>query len=176
MRNFYFFRHGQTNANVAGIPGGGGISAVLTDVGINQAVHLAEILQDKNIDAIYSSPMPRAVHTAQIVSEHHGGVPIIIDDGLSDAAFGFCYSDNADMQQRIDDNFNRIRDALGRIIAQNEYMDVAVASHGGVTRALCWAAGMRVDTIKNCQCFHFVLDDNRWHFVESFDSDSDVVN
>ena len=35
---------------------------------------------------------------------------------------------------------------------------------------------MRVGHIKNCQCFHFTLDDDGWHFVEVFESGIEVVN
>jgi hypothetical protein len=30
--------------------------------------------------------------------------------------------------------------------------------------------------IKNCQCFHFVLDDDNWKFVEIFDTSITVQN
>lgn len=176
VRNFYFFRHGQTNENAQGAREGNRTDAYLTADGVKQAERLAGFLRDKKIDAFYSSPLPRAVRTAEIVAEYHSAAPIVIEDDFIEAAFGFWYNDDADAQRRIDNNFNRISGALGRIVAQSKYSDIAISSHGGVTRALCWAAGMRVGHIKNCQCFHFTLDDDGWHFVESFESGIEVVN
>ena len=176
VRNFYFFRHGQTNENAEGAKEGNRTDAYLTSDGVKQAEQLAEFLRDKKIDAFYSSPLPRAVRTAEIVAKYHPAVPIIIEDDFVETAFGFWYNDDSEVQRRIDNNFKRISGALGRIVAQSKYSDIAISSHGGVTRALCWAAGMRVGSIKNCQCFHFTLDNDGWHFVESFESGIEVVN
>lgn len=175
-RNFYFFRHGQTNENAEGAKEGNRTDTYLTADGVKQAEQLAGFLRDKKIDVFYSSPLPRAVRTAEIVGEYHSAAPIVIEDDFIEAAFGFWYNDDMDAQRRIDNNFKRISGALGRIVAQNKYSDIAISSHGGVTRALCWAAGMRVGHIKNCQCFHFTLDDDGWHFVEVFESGIEVVN
>ena len=175
-RNFYFFRHGQTNENAEGAKEGNRTDAYLTADGVKQAERLAGFLRDKKIDALYSSPLPRAVRTAEIVGEYHPAAPIVIEDDFIEVAFGFWYNDDMDAQRRIDNNFKRISGALGRIVAQNKYSDIAISSHGGVTRALCWVAGMRVGHIKNCQCFHFTLDDDGWHFVEVFESGIEVVN
>ncbi len=116
---------------------------------------MAEFLHDKKIDAFYSSPLPRAVRTAEIVAEYHSAAPIVIEDDFIEAAFGFWYNDDVDAQHRIDNNFRRISGALGRIVAQSKYSDIAISSHGGVTRALCWAAGMRVGYIKTLPMFSF---------------------
>ena len=144
VRNFYFFRHGQTNENAEGAKEGNRTDAYLTSDGVKQAEQLAEFLRDKKIDAFYSSPLPRAVRTAEIVAKYHQAVPIIIEDDFIETAFGFWYNDDSEVQRRIDNNFKRISGALGRIVAQSKYSDIAISSHGGVTRALCWAAGMQL--------------------------------
>ena len=175
-RNFYFFRHGQTNENEAGAREGNRVESFLTDAGIRQAKRLAEYLSDKNLDVIYSSPLKRAVHTAEIVAERHPGIKIITDDDLIEAAFGFWYNDRPEVQQRVDDNYKRIKECLDRIVSQSGYKDVAISSHGGVTRALCYAAGVKIGNIKNCQCFHFVLDSGNWQFIDTFETGIEVVN
>ena len=79
VRNFYFFRHGQTNENAEGAREGNRTDAYLTSDGVKQAERLAEFLRDKKIDAFYSSPLPRAVRTAEIVGEYHPAAPIVIE-------------------------------------------------------------------------------------------------
>lgn len=116
-RNFYFFRHGQTNENAEGAREGNRTDAYLTADGVKQAEQLAGFLRDKKIDVFYSSPLPRAVRTAEIVAEYHSAAPIVIEDDFIEAAFGFWYNDDVDTQHRIDNNFKRISGALGRIVA-----------------------------------------------------------
>ena len=67
MPIFLLIRHGQTdyvNEVLAGR-----INAPLTDYGRRQAQRLAEVLSQQPIRAIYSSPMCRAVETAQPLAE-----------------------------------------------------------------------------------------------------------
>ena len=65
-RHFYFFRHGQTNENKSGVTYGNALEAYLTDDGIAQAEKLGEYLSDKDIEVVYSSPLKRAIQTAEI--------------------------------------------------------------------------------------------------------------
>lgn len=41
---------------------------------------------------------------------------------------------------------------------------------------LGYACGEKMGEIKNCQCFHFVLDDGKWEFVDFFDTGITVQN
>ena len=161
-RHFYFFRHGDRN----GIEPEMGLSVT----GIAQAQKLSAYLADKNIDAVYSSPLRRSVQTAEIAI-NNPDLEIIADDRLIETAFGFWYDDNHPMQQRITNNFNRIKSCLDDIVANDTHNNIAIASHGGVTRALCWCCGLKVDRdIKTANCFHFVLDNGTWEFVQEFDT------
>ena len=70
MKQIVLVRHGQTKWNVAEIFRG------RTDIGLNetgtkQAELLAEYLNEVKIDAIYSSPLKRALKTAEPVAENH---------------------------------------------------------------------------------------------------------
>ena len=162
-RNFYFFRHGQRNGIDA--------ESTLNSTGIAQAKKLSKFLIDKNIDVVYSSPLKRAVDTAKMAI-NKTDVEIITDDRLTEAAFGFWYSDD----DRITKNFNRIKSCLDDILANDVHSNVAIASHGGVTRALCWACGYKIGEIKHCECFHFVLDNGKWTLVDRFDTKIEGVN
>ena len=174
-RHFYFFRHGQTNENKAGATYGNAPEAYLTTDGVAQAKKLGEYLSDKDIEVVYSSPLKRAIQTAEI-AVNNPDIKIITDDRLIETTFGFWYSDGDEIQKRINDNFNRIKSCLDDIIAKDTHTNIAIASHGGVTRALCYACGEKMGEIKNCQCFHFVLDDGKWEFVDFFDTGITVQN
>lgn len=167
-RNFYFFRHGQTNENKAGAKYGNRVNAYLTPDGIAQAEKIGQYLSDKNIEIVYSSPLRRAIETAQAATKNMD-VQIITDDRLTDAKFGFWYSGNPDTQKQVDENLERIKSCLDDIVAKDTHNNIAIVSHGGVTRALCYACGQKIDEIKNGQCFHFVLDNNKWEYIATFD-------
>ena len=165
-RHFYFFRHGQTNENQIGKRYGDGIDAYLTEVGIKQAEMLAEFLSGKDISTIYSSPYPRAIHTAKIAIKDC--TEIITNEALTEASFGFWWAETDERYPRILNNFNRIKNYFENEVIPKSYGNVAISSHGGVTRALCWACGHKVGEIQNGQCFHFVLKDGKWQFIETF--------
>ncbi|MFQ6739818.1 MAG: histidine phosphatase family protein [Alphaproteobacteria bacterium] len=175
IQHFYFFRHGQTNENADGAVYGCKKESYLTLTGESQANKLREFLADKNIQVVYSSPLKRAIDTATIAI-NNSQVKIIPDDRLIEAAFGFWYTDDDEKQKHIMDNFNRIKSCLSDIVATDKHKNIAIASHGGVTRALCCACGLQVGGIKNCQCFHFTLDNGKWTFVEDFDTGIEVQN
>ena len=167
-RHFYFFRHGQTNENKAGKREGTGIDAWLTKLGIIQAQQLSEFLKNKKIQVIYSSPYKRAIDTAEIVLKNYHNVDIITAESLKEAVFGFWYDENEIGKNTINDNFNRIKKYLEHIVESDNRKNIAIASHGGVTRALCFACGHKVYGIQNCECFHFILNKDSWKYIESF--------
>jgi uncharacterized phosphatase len=80
-------RHGQTDWNVefrlqgtADIP--------LNDVGVAQAHQAASVLNRADWDVLLTSPLSRAVDTAQIVADTLGFESIEIEDLLLERAFG----------------------------------------------------------------------------------------
>ena len=87
MGQIIFLRHGQAKNNVDRVLAGRTEGIPLTDVGIKQAKHTAELLEHMNISAIYSSPIQRAKHTAEIVGEHNS-VDVTIDDRLIELDMG----------------------------------------------------------------------------------------
>ena len=81
MGQIIFLRHGQAKNNTERILAGRTKGIPLTDTGVEQAKHTAELLKHMNISAIYSSPIQRAKHTAEIVGEHNS-LDVTIDDRL----------------------------------------------------------------------------------------------
>jgi probable phosphoglycerate mutase len=82
----YIARHGQTTWNVDDLVCGRA-DVPLTELGHQQARKLAESALDKKIDVILCSPLERARHTAQPISDAIG-VPIQIDERLVEFDFG----------------------------------------------------------------------------------------
>ena len=63
-----FARHGQSLANTLHIISNHNLSHPLTEVGRQQAESLSQKLGEIQFERIYTSPVPRAVETAQILS------------------------------------------------------------------------------------------------------------
>jgi probable phosphoglycerate mutase len=82
-----FLRHGQAKNNTERILAGRTEGIPLTDTGIKQVEHTAQLLEHMNISAIYSSPIQRAKHTAEIVGEQNS-LDITVDDRLIELDMG----------------------------------------------------------------------------------------
>lgn len=81
-------RHGQSAFNLLGLCNDDPACRVeLTPLGIEQANSAARELQGYTVDRIYSSPLRRAEHTAQIISGVID-VPLIIEPRISDIHSG----------------------------------------------------------------------------------------
>lgn len=65
--NFTLIRHGQTEANLAGVLQGH-LDTSLDDIGRRQAQCTAERLKEKHFDILFSSDLKRAAETAQILA------------------------------------------------------------------------------------------------------------
>ncbi len=87
MGQIIFLRHGQAKNNTDRILAGRTEGIPLTDTGIKQAEHTAELLQHMNISAVYSSPIQRAKHTAEIAGNHNS-IDIQIDERLIELDMG----------------------------------------------------------------------------------------
>ena len=70
----YLVRHGATEANLARPARlqGRGLNLRLSEVGRRQAQATADFFAKRPIDAIFSSPMIRAMETAELVAQPHG--------------------------------------------------------------------------------------------------------
>ncbi|MFC1986142.1 histidine phosphatase family protein [Chloroflexota bacterium] len=86
MTEMILARHGETEWNVQEVFRGR-IDIELNETGIKQAELLAEDLSDARIEAIYSSPLKRALKTAEAIAGHHG-LDVKITPGLIDLNFG----------------------------------------------------------------------------------------
>ena len=82
----YLVRHGQTDWNLAGKLQGQ-TDIPLNETGRQQAKQAKKLLGNLSFDAVYSSPLSRAVETAQLISGH-STLQIITDERIKEIAFG----------------------------------------------------------------------------------------
>jgi len=86
MAEIILARHGETDWNMAEVFRGR-VDIGLNETGIRQAELLAEHLSNKSVDAVYSSPLTRALKTAEIIASCKK-LEVEIAPGLIDFDFG----------------------------------------------------------------------------------------
>jgi broad specificity phosphatase PhoE len=86
MAELILARHGETAWNVEQVFRGR-IDVELNQNGLKQAELLAEYLSGLNIEAVYSSPLKRALKTAEAVARRHR-LKLEVSPGLNDCDFG----------------------------------------------------------------------------------------
>ena len=82
-----FLRHAQAENNAKRILAGRTEGIHLTKTGIEQAERIAKYLKPLDISAIYSSPIERASHTAEIVAKNNS-LDHNLDDRLTEIEMG----------------------------------------------------------------------------------------
>lgn len=85
MLNIYLLRHGETSYNADGNRYCGRTDIGLTPKGRQQAETVRQQLKDFHFDAVYSSPLERAYHTACIASD---SAQVVKDARLIELDFG----------------------------------------------------------------------------------------
>ena len=68
MHTIYWVRHGENKANITKEFSYKYVDYSLTPKGIQQAQQTARFFRNKNIQTIYTSPLKRAVETAEIIA------------------------------------------------------------------------------------------------------------
>ena len=167
MTKIYFIRHGESEANAAGVIAGGSESP-LTEKGIAQAHHEAAVLREKNvvIDTIISSPLSRAYDTAVIIAEEIGYSKdaIVIVDDLSEKVggtfeggpIGVLYAAPPDVAkaagaESFDEFAARMRRA-NKVVLEKARGTTLVVAHAGVHRmAQCLAQGLSPSEMPNME-------------------------
>jgi probable phosphoglycerate mutase len=86
MTQIMLIRHGETEWNAQEIFRGRR-DIGLNEKGIKQAKVLGDYLKDLKIEAVYASPLQRALDTAGLVAVHHG-LDVIVAPGLTDFNYG----------------------------------------------------------------------------------------
>lgn len=87
MGSIIFLRHGQAQNNIKRVLAGRTPGVPLTGDGIKQAKTIAKFLKPMKISTVYSSPVERALKTAEIVAKHNS-VDYRIDERLIELDMG----------------------------------------------------------------------------------------
>jgi broad specificity phosphatase PhoE len=80
-------RHGETHWNKDGLVQGGDSDIELNDTGLEQARKLAAFLKNESVTVILSSPLRRAISTAEVIASYHQ-LPVEIEQGLKELKVG----------------------------------------------------------------------------------------
>lgn len=149
---FWFLRHGETDWNARGLSQGN-VDIPLNPTGLAQARSAAELMRNRGVRTIISSPLSRALVTAEIAGRALG-LPVEIDDGLREVAFGtqegqpmtewFARWIAGEWTPEGAETFAALRQravaAVNRAIALPS--PVLIVAHGALFRALRAAMGM----------------------------------
>lgn len=171
MTRIYLVRHAEAMGNVEEFFQGQ-TDCELSEKGKKQLELLAERFRDIPIEAIYSSPLKRTIDTAEAVNKYHN-LPIIRDKGLIEINGGVwegkpwadlpkLYPVEHDLWQnkmqdfyiadgeRMTEVFERVKNAVNKIAAENDGRTIAVVSHGCALRNfLCYAMGKPISALKD---------------------------
>ncbi len=185
----YVTRHGQTDYNKKRMMQGRS-DIPLNEVGIAQATARRKMLGNIKFDAVYSSPLIRAVKTAQIignVSEDE----IIKDERIIEANFGKYelmnyYGTGIPMMLywsfpeifKAPEGVETIQEMIDRTssflkeLEQKDYENVLVACHGGIIRPIRGYLENKKSGIiwrprpKNCEIFVYECIDGKHRLVD----------
>ncbi len=169
MTRFFLVRHGETEWNrLRKIQGLSDIP--LNDTGRAQASALGEILAQHRFDLIVSSPLSRALETAQILAHRLGmPAPVIIDtlvernygeaEGSNGADLDTRYPAGTEIPGREDraDVTRRAVSTLHDLARRHPEADILAVAHGGLIRSVVEyaAPGVHKEPITNCSVHSF---------------------
>ena len=142
----YLVRHGKTNSNLKKLFNTE--DEDINEIGIQQAETLREKIKDINYDIIISSPLLRAMHTANIANVKNKR--IITDDRLKERNPGSLSGQSHDLIDR-DEYWNyystiqygtseKVKDLFKRVYAfleelkEKDYDTVIIVTHSGVSK------------------------------------------
>lgn len=173
-------RHGQSEWNADG-RWQGQENPPLTDLGRQQAHHAAAAVGA--VDAIYASPLDRAMTTAMIIAERIGVGPVLLAEGLMERHAGEWQGLTRDqIEQRYpgyleagarppgweDDDLveQRVLGALDNIAAEHPGGHVLAVAHAGVIFAVERVIGAPWERLANLGGRWLEHRDGSWHIGE----------
>ncbi len=167
MHVLFLIRHAQNDYVRSGILAGWTPGVHLNDEGRRQAEALGERLADAKFQAVYSSPLERAVETAEAIITHHAEIELQVENDLGEVHYGDWQGKRLRKLARtrlwqVVQNYPsgarfpngeclremqfRVVGALERIAEQNPGSTVAVVSHSDVIKAVvAHYCGMHLD-------------------------------
>ncbi|HKL79372.1 MAG TPA: histidine phosphatase family protein [Mobilitalea sp.] len=145
--NIYLIRHGETDWNLEGrLQGREDIP--LNQNGMQQARYCGQAFKNRGIKKIITSPLIRAIRTAEIIAESIGIPQVLVDERLIERDFGPLAGLTYDKKKHFDtfgkkdgiENWEELSKRLiDCIIGQAEANlgeDIIMVSHGGAINAV----------------------------------------
>jgi len=156
MTTIYLVRHGETEANLNLIYQGC-INTPLTENGLKQVERLVEKLAPVKFDCIYSSPLPRALYTAEAIGKGRN-IPLVVDPVLIEVGGGLFEGKTMQelkqshpeetriwfeefwrflgpgLDEGVETKFEQMKRAITRMVRQHPNQTVALSAHGCVQR------------------------------------------
>ena len=181
----WLVRHGQTDLNRARLMQGR-TDMPLNETGIRQARAAAAQVRDISFDAVFSSPLDRAVHTASIISGSSRN-EILTDDRLIETDFGryekrpyYLLGIPMTLYWALPEVFPAPRtvESISSMVKRSSsfigeletkpYENVLISCHGGIIRALCGCLENRPHGIlwrpkpHNCEFRVYSYENGQW--------------
>jgi broad specificity phosphatase PhoE len=131
----------------------------LSEEGRREALAVARALQDKSIVAIYSSPLQRAIETAEIIREPHPGLSVRISELLAEVYSPFdgrprseLIARNWNIYEGVDAPYEQPMDVLHRaqrfvtqVRQEHQGRHVVAVTHGDVIAFMVlWGNGIPI--------------------------------
>lgn len=157
MTRILLIRHGNTDGNRTGVFQGT-MDTPLNEMGCQQAEFLAGRLQDFDLDAVYSSPLRRALETADHICERRGFAPIIVQE--LHELFG------GDLQGN--DTATNIRKYPGAMATMRDRPDLFYAPRGESTVEVYARTVSTMKEIAQRHLDQFVAVVTHGHFIEAY--------
>ncbi|MCI9540384.1 MAG: histidine phosphatase family protein [Lachnospiraceae bacterium] len=172
--NLYLIRHGQTDWNIEKKMQGTE-DIPLNNTGKEQAAFCAKALSSISFEAIYTSPLSRAIETAEIISSYVCHPPVRIEPNLKERDFGeisgLTYQE---FHQAFPDYPNtlpcgmelyhdlsaRIYRAVETCAKNHPHSSILLVSHGAAINSFLYTVsggicGSGITTLKNVCISHF---------------------
>lgn len=178
----YLIRHAEYEYNLKGLCNyTKSIKVPLTEKGIEQATALKEVLGDAKIEAVFSSPLERAVQTTKIVFP---GIPVVFDPDLRDTFttlegesakpfFEALQKDPVHGRIGSGESFSHVYERVSRSIKRIlnyeykplKYRRVAVVSHGHPLNAIiAYLNGIPLEEAGKWK----MLGNCEYHYIDTF--------
>lgn len=174
----YLIRHGETDWNKA-LRIQGRENIPLNSHGIEQAEECGRAFQKLKIDCIVSSPLIRAVQTAEEIAKYVGVKEVIIDERLIERDYGLLSGSTLSFKEAftVDDKdanmeeweivSQRMLSCLYEYKSKQDIKNVIMISHGAAIKSVLTELsksqkGMKIQRLKNA-CIN-ILQDNETSF------------
>lgn len=185
-----FVRHGETSWNVLKkIQGRTDIP--LNEVGIKQAIDCKEYLSKLNWNVIVSSPLKRAIQTAEIINESLN-LPLIIMEQFIERNYGTVEGLTLEERKSLKSDFHCPKqesreELIQRVLAgmnalHNQYKNqrIIVVAHGGVINSLLsyfsnGEIGSGKTFLTNGGLTYFRFQEGRW-VIQQYNQNSHITD